>query len=206
MSAPAETRIQARLPADVGAQADGHTRGDHLDDAAGVSPSFLAASISRDHRRLGRLAERPHGTRRSRAGRRCPAAAVVGIARADRDDVRHDLDTGDLAQEAACDRARGDTGGGLARTGPFQDRASVVEPVLQHAGVVGMAEPRRVSIASAGLQLCGIHGIGAITCSHFGPLAVADLDGDRAAQGDAVAQSANTVTSSASNFIRAPRP
>ena len=58
-----------------------------------------------------------------------------------------------------------------ARTGLFQDRASVVEPVLQHAGVVGMAgpQPRQRCIASPlASSSAASTGSGAITCSHLG--------------------------------------
>ncbi len=104
--------------------------------------------------------------------------------------MREHLDTERLAQERAGDRARGDAGGGLAGAGPLQHRPGVVEAVLEHARVVGVAGPRpgqrRVARRLVG-QLSRVDRVGGHHGFPLRPLGVADLDGDRAAQGDAVA-------------------
>ncbi len=103
--------------------------------------------------------------------------------------MREHLDAEGLAEELAGDGAGRDAGGGLAGAGPLQYRSGVVEFVLEHAGVVGVAGPRpgqrrvaRDLSSSAGVdRVRGHHGL------PLGPLGVADLDGDRPAERDAVA-------------------
>ena len=104
--------------------------------------------------------------------------------------MRQHLDTERLAQERARDGACGDAGGGFAGAGAFQHRPGVVEAVLQHPGVVGVAGPgpgqRR--IAGDVFEVSArVDGVGGHHGFPLGPFGVADLDGDRTAEGDAVA-------------------
>ncbi|KXW71501.1 hypothetical protein MPHL43072_15880 [Mycolicibacterium phlei DSM 43072] len=115
--------------------------------------------------------------------------ADVRLGGADGDDVRDHLDAERLLEEVAGDGAGGDAGRGLAGAGALQHRAGVVEAVLEHARVVGVAGPgpgqRRV--AGAFGQLSGVDGVRRHHRLPLGPLGVADLDRDRPAQCDAVA-------------------
>ena len=87
-----------------------------------------------------------------------------------------------MASAPAADPRRG-----LARRGPLEHVAGVVEAVLLHAGQVG--------VAGAGLgqrRLVVAPGAGDISSCHLsgGPLGVADLDGHRRAERAAVADAA----------------
>ena len=108
-----------------------------------VSPSFLAASISSIIEAFGVLVERPNGTGvdPGQIGelRRRP---VVGLRRADGDHMRQHLDAERLPQKRPRDGAGRDAGRRLAGAGTLQHRAGVVEAVLEHACVVGVARPR----------------------------------------------------------------
>ena len=81
-----------------------------------------------------------------------------------------------------------DAGRGFACAGAFQHRPGVVEAVLEHAGVVGVAGPRPGQRLVAGdvLELGGVDGIGRHHRFPLRPFRIADLDGDRAAERDAV--------------------
>ena len=143
-----------------------------------------------DHGLLGGLVEGAHraGVDRGQvfgARRR----TVVGRRRADRDDVREHLDTERLTQKRPRDGPRRDAGGGLAGAGPLQHRPGVVEAVLEHARVVGVAGPRpgERRVARDVGQFGRVDRVGGHHGFPLRPFGVADLDGDGPAQGDAVA-------------------
>jgi len=81
-----------------------------------------------------------------------------------------------------------DAGGGFTGAGPLKHWARVVEAVLEHACVIGMTWPRpgQGLVAGAVLELGGVDGIGGHHGFPLGPLRVADLNRDRAAERDAV--------------------
>ena len=84
--------------------------------------------------------------------------------------MREHLDAERLPQERPGDGSGGDAGGGLAGAGALEHGAGVVEAVLEHAGVVGVAGPRAGERRVAGdvLELGRVDGSAAITVSHFG--------------------------------------
>ena len=86
-------------------------------------------------------------------------------------------------EEAAGDRAGGDTGGRLAGAGPLEHVADVVVAVLLGADQVGVAGTRQVDLVDLGLDRPGVHPLLPV-----GVVAVGDEHGDRAAQRAAVAQ------------------
>ena len=138
-----ELAVEPVVAAGERAQADRQPVRDHLDDAAEGVAVLLGRLDLGDHRLFGGLVEGAHravvdGGQVAGLRRR----AVVGRRRADRDDVREHLDAQRLAQERPRDGAGGDPGRGLAGAGPLEHRAGVVEAVLEHAGVVGVAGPR----------------------------------------------------------------
>ncbi len=185
-----ELAVEPVLAAGEGAEPDGQAVGDHLDDAAEGVAVLLGGLDLGDHVRFGGLVEGPHRAlvdagQVGRAGR----GAVVGLRGADRDDVGHHLDPEDLAQELAGDGACGDPRGGLACTGALENGPGVVEAVLEHAGEVGVTGtgPRQRRVAGTlAVQLGGVDRVGGHHGLPLGPLAVADLDGDRAAERAAV--------------------
>src|SRR4029078_8527659 len=84
-------------------------------------------------------------------------------------------------------RPRGDTGGRLAGAGPLEYGARVVEAVLEHACVVGMAPPRPGQRCVAGdVEVGRVDGVGGHHGLPLWPFGVADLDRDRAAERGAV--------------------
>ena len=103
--------------------------------------------------------------------------------------MRQDLDAERLPQERPRDGSCRDARRGLAGAGALQHRPGVVEPVLEHARVVGVTGPRpgQRRVAGAVLQHGGIDGVGGHHGLPLRPLGVADLDRDRAAERDAVA-------------------
>ena len=105
------------------------------------------------------------------------------------------LDAERLAQQGLGDGADGDAGGGLAGAGALEDRPGVGRAVLQHAGEVGVAGAGAGQRRVAGLagEQFRVHGIGGHDCLPLRPLAVADLDRDRAAEGQAVADAAEEL-------------
>ena len=115
-----------------------------------------------------------------------------------------------LLEEVRGDPAQRDPGGGLARRGPLEHRAGLVEAVLLHAGQVGVAGPRAGSAAALRASASSSTRVDRVGRHHLlplGPLGVADLDRDRAAHGSRrAARRRRWSTSSCSNFIRAPRP
>ena len=115
-----------------------------------------------------------------------PAARRLGLP--DRHDVADHLGTDGLAEERLGHGAERDPGGGLAGAGPLEHRAGVVEVVLLHADEVGVARARTRQRRVARLlgQQLRVDRVGRHHRLPLGPLAVADLDGDRAAHGEAV--------------------
>ncbi len=87
-------------------------------------------------------------------------------------------------EEAAGDRAGRDASGGLAGAGALEHVADVVVAVLLGADQVGVAGARQVDLVDLGLDRPGVHPLLPV-----GVVAVGDEDGDRAAEGAAVAQS-----------------
>ena len=86
-------------------------------------------------------------------------------------------------EEAAGDRAGGDAGGGLAGAGPLEHVADVGVAVFLGADEVGVAGPRQVDLVGLeALDRPGVHPLLPV-----GVVAVGDEDGDRAAEGAAVA-------------------
>ena len=183
-----ELAVEAVVAADERSQADRQTDRDRFDDAAQGVAVFLGRFDLGDHRRLGGLVECPHRAvvdRRQVAGLRWRTVIRRGIA--DRDDMGDHLDAEGLAEELPGDGTGRDAGGGLTGAGALQDRAGVVEFVLEHAGVVGVAGPRpgQRRIARP-VQLAFVHRVGGHHGFPLGPFGVADLDGDRTAECDAM--------------------
>ena len=116
---------------------------------------------------------------------------------ADGDGVRHQADAVGLLQEPRGHLAEGHPGRGLAGRGALEHRARVVEGVLLHADQVGVARPRPGERPVAGDLLLGVDvvgrgervGVDRVGAHHrlpLGPLRVADPDGDRRPQRQAV--------------------
>ena len=180
-----ELAVEPVLAAGERPQSDRQAVRDDLHHSAEGVAVLLRSLDLGDHRLLSLRVERPHRARVDAfeivGGRR---RAVVGRRGTDRDDVRHHLDAESLAQERPRHGAGRDPRRGLAGTGAFQDWAGVLEAVLEHARVVGVAGPRpgqRRVARLAGVQDTGIHRIGGHHGLPLGPLGVADLDGDRSA-------------------------
>ena len=112
------------------------------------------------------------------------AQRTLGLHRAETDDVaqhRH----AEPGQQGLGQASRRDPGRGLAGRGPLEDVAGVVEPVLLHAGQIGVARTR------LGEDLGRRPGVRGHLLLPLGPLGVGDLDGHRGAQGPAVADPAD---------------
>lgn len=101
--------------------------------------------------------------------------------------MREHLDAEGLTQERPGHGARGHTRGGLAGAGTFEHRTRVVEAVLEHARVVGVAGawPRERGVARD-VQIGRVDRVGRHHALPLGPFGVADLDRDGAAQCEAV--------------------
>ena len=158
-----------------------------------VSPSLWAWSMRGDHRGAGLGVE---------------AADLVGVEpldvvgsgheaggrldAAERDDVGDDPGADGLLEEVGRHPAERDAGRGLAGGRALEDRAGLVEVVLLHADEVGVAGPRtgQRGVAGQRLELDGVDRVGRHDLLPLRPLGVADLDGDRAALGLAVADAA----------------
>ena len=147
--------------------------GDHLDDAAEGVAVLLGRLDLGDHRLLRLPCRTPApGWRRSRPGRRAAAAVRRRAVDAPMEMTWETTSTPSAwRRKAAGDGACGDPGGGFAGAGALEHRAGVVEAVLEHAGVVGVAGSwpgqRRVAGDVEG-QHGGSTGSAAITVSHLG--------------------------------------
>ena len=167
-----ELAVEAVVTAGERPEPDGQSVHDHLDDTAERVAVLLGGLDLGDHRRLRLRVKRAHRAvvDRGQVGglRRRPG---VGLRRPDRDDVRHHLDAERLPQELPSDGGGGDPGRGLAGAGALEHRPGVVEAVLEHSGVVGVAGPRAGQRRVAGARhpdRSAATGSGAITVSHFG--------------------------------------
>ncbi len=157
-----------------------------------VSPSFRASSTSATMRADVSASKQRSGSASSAStSSGVGSTAVLGHAhRADREGVADEADA-ELGEERARDRAEGDAGGGLAGARALEDRAGLVEVVLLHADEVGMTGTRARQRRTATARLVGeLDGLGGHHLDPLGPLGVADAQGDRAAEADAVADAA----------------
>ena len=109
-----------------------------------------------------------------------------GAHRTHLDHVAQDLGA-ELGEEELGERARGHPGGGLAGAGPLEHVAGVVEAVLLHPHEVGVAGPGLVQ------GLLGRPRSGRHLLLPLRPLGVVDDDGDRGAEGEAVADAAQEL-------------
>ena len=102
--------------------------------------------------------------------------------------MRDDLDAERLADQVPGHRADGDPGGGLAGAGALEDRPGVGVAVLLHAGEIGVARAGPGQRGVAGLlgEELGVDRVGGHDRLPLRPLGVADPDGDRAAEREAV--------------------
>ena len=180
--------VELAVPVHVAAEPDRHAVGQHLDDAA-ERVAVLGRRLDLvDHRRLGLGVEAAHLGRVDRARGRPARGGRVGVG-AHRPELDH------VARRSRC---RAWPSSALA-SAPAATRAAVsraearsstsrasVEAVLLHAGQVGVAG------AGLGERLRRSRpGAGDISSVHLPlPLAVADLDGHRRAEGAAVADAA----------------
>ncbi len=178
-----EAAVEAVFPGDVGAEPGDEAEADHLEAAAEALVRLAQAVDLRDHR-LARL--------RVEAADRVVVDAgevlrleVGALGRADRGDLDHvavDLDA-ERGEEAAGDRAGGDPGRGLTGAGALEHVADVGVAVFLGADEVGVPGPRQVDLVGLEpLDRPGIHPLLPV-----GVVAVGDEDGDRAAEGAAVA-------------------
>ena len=117
-----------------------------------------------------------------------PGGVAVQFGAADADDVAGDFDAQDFEQQLG-DGAGGDPRGRLAGRCPLEHIAGVGKIVLERAGKVGVAGPRR----GHGLVLCGIAGSDGQDLGPVLPVAVFDFDGNRRADGLAVAHAGEDV-------------
>ena len=179
---------------DVRAEARRQPVDDHLDDAAEGVAVLVGLVDALHHRGAGVGVEAAHLVG-------VEARDVVGLGHdagrgadaAELDHVGDDPGADGLLEEVGRDPAERHAGGGLAGRGPLEDRPGLVEVVLLHAGQVGVAGPRagQRRVAGQRLELDRVDRVGRHDLLPLGPLGVADLDGDRAALGLAVADAAD---------------
>ena len=178
---------------DVAAQSRRQAVGEDLDDAA-EGFAFLVRGVDLGHHGVGGFAVEAAqriGVEGQDVVRDRQRPAFRDGDAGDGDGVADELDA-ELLQERGGDGAEGHPGGGLAGAGALQHGPGLVEAVLLHAGEVGVAGPGPGQRGVAGLvgQDFGVHGIGRHDLFPLGPFGVADLDGDGAALGQAVADAA----------------
>ncbi len=167
----------------------------HLDDAAeGVRVGVGCVDLG-DHPHAGRLVGTADRVRIHRRQRRRGGHPRGHLDRADRDDVRDHLDAVCLPQQRLGRGAERDPRGGLPGAGALQHGPGVVEPVLLHAGEIGVAGPGpgQRGCAAQARQRRRIDRVGRHDPLPLGPLGVADDHADRAAESDAVADSAEQL-------------
>jgi hypothetical protein len=160
----AEPRVEAQPRLGVRAEAGRTAEDPHLDDAAERVLIALRVVDRGQHPGLGLRVEALElrvGAAREIGGGEVGPRRRSDIA--DPDEVAEHLDP-QQREEILRDRADGDPGAGLARRGPLQHVADVVELVLHHAGQVGVAGSRHHHLAPA-------------ACSHLLELLLADLPG-----------------------------
>ena len=205
-----EPGVQPAVPVHVRAEAHRHAVGQHLDDPAEGVAVLVGLVDLGDHRLLASASRQRTGSASSfstSAG--VGYDAVRRLGRGQLDDVRDDLDAGRLLQVGAGHGAEGDPGGGLpgARRapgsgGPRRSRTSACPARSAWPGRGRVSGALRASPA----RISGSTGSAAMTCSHFGHSVLPTM----IATGEPRVRPCRTpprkVTSSRSNFIRAPRP
>ena len=168
----------------------GHAEPEHLDDAT-ERVAVLGRGLDLGDHRLARVEVEaahlvlvdPVELVRASGGRRVGGNG----GRAHLDDVGDDVDAERL-EERLGHRAGGDAGRGLPGARPFEHVAGIGEPVLLHAGEVGVAG------ADLGQRILGGTGRRAhllVPLVAAEPFGVLDLDGDRRAERAAVADAAD---------------
>ena len=151
------------------------------------------------------------GRRRAAPRRRAPGTAPSGASdAAELDDVarRSRAPTACLRKSGAT-RAQRDPGGGLAGAGALEDRAGLVEAVLLHARQVGVAGARagqRRVARRARPGSPGRPGRPTSPVSHLGHSVLPTWIATGPPWVSPCRTPPRKVTSSCSNFIRAPRP
>ncbi len=155
-----------------------------------VSPSLRAASTSAIMRALVSGSAQRTGSASTRARSAGAGSGVSSgtVDRAERHHVRDDLDAEGLREQLPRDLAERDPRGGLPRAGPLKDGPGVGVPELLHARQVGVAGPRpgQRGVARLPVELFPGDRVGRHDRLPLGPLGVADPDGDRPAERDAV--------------------
>ena len=133
--------VELAVPVHVAAEPDRHAVGEHLDDAAERVAVLGRRLDLLDHRLLGRGVEAAHlgVVDALEVGRRRAARSDFDRHRAHLDHVATAPSTPMCASSALAQRAGRDPGRRLARRGPLEHVAGVVEAVLLHAGQVGVA-------------------------------------------------------------------
>ncbi len=145
--------------------------------AAALTSATMAASASGSKQRTCDSSTR---ARSASVGR----AVDLADHRPHLDDVADDADA-ELGEERLADGAGRHPGRGLPGGRPLEDVPGVVEAVLLHPGQVGVAGP------GLGERLLGRARRGRHLLLPLGPFGVGDLDGDRGAEGAAVAHPAD---------------
>ena len=115
--------------------------------------------------------------------------------RTELDDVRDDPHSQSLLEQVLGDHAERDPGRGLPGAGALQDRPGIGVAVLLHPGQVGVPRPGagQRSVAGLAFEEGRVDGVGRHHRLPLRPLAVADPDRHRAAQGQAVAHAAEDL-------------
>ena len=185
------------------AQSHRDTCGNDLDDAAERVPGLLGGVDLHDHGGAGSGIGAAHGVG-------VETLSVLSSRRRhviwqgdspDAYDVADQPDTGNLGQDGLGECPQRHTGGGLASRGPLQDRAGLIQVVLEHPRQVRMpgtgagqgtitGDLTLVAGARVNEQLMRVHGVGAHHGGPLGPLGVADLQRDGATDGTAMTDTA----------------
>ena len=179
----------------VAAQTRRQAVGEHLDHATeGVTVTMGGGDLVL-HGLSSRAVKTAHGAvvDRGEILRKRHGMPQRHRSRTDAHDVAEDLDAGHLPQEGSCDGGDRDARSRLAGTRALENRTRVGEPVLLHAGEVGVTGPgaRQRRVAGEHSDLVGIDGIRAHHLLPLGPFRVRHLDGHRAAHRRSVADTAH---------------
>ena len=179
-----EQRVELAVPVHVAAEPDGDAVGEHLDDAAERVAVLRRGLDLGDHRLLGRRVEAAH--RGVVDALEVAGPRPLGRLRRGRPIwiTWDSTSTPSSARSALASVPAADPRRGLARGGPLEHVAGVVEAVLLHAGEVGVPGPR------LGERLLGGARRGRHLLVPLRPLGVADLDRHRRAERAAVADAA----------------